>query len=336
MQVTVPNVKPDAEKTQVGADGFIWGLMLQFGCNMWGEEADHMRLDYGLWKEVTEKAAGIGVNAILMDLGEAMYYPSRPELAVEGSWRPEKMRAELDRLRGLGLEPLPKLNFSACHDAWLKEYGRMVSTKEYYRVCADVIRDVCEIFDRPRYFHLGWDEERVEAQDGLELAIERRGDLWWHDFLFIAGEVEKHGSKAWLWSDYEWKHKDLFMKRMPKRILQSNWYYHDEFKDQTKLVRNEEMIQKLKWPEHYSGIVSFLELEEAGFDQLPCGSNVYEAENFAHLVPFCMDRIPSERLKGFLMAPWVNTYGEEARAKLFQALGHLEIGIKYRAVKLGG
>ena len=41
------------------------------------------------------------------------------------------MRKELDRMRALGLEPLPKLNFSTCHDAWLKDYHRMISTPQY-------------------------------------------------------------------------------------------------------------------------------------------------------------------------------------------------------------
>ena len=37
----------------------------------------------------------------------------------------------------------------------------MVSTPEYYKVCADVIRDTAEVFGTPRYFHLGFDEETV-------------------------------------------------------------------------------------------------------------------------------------------------------------------------------
>ena len=29
----------------------------------------------------------------------------------------------------MGLEVIPKMNFSTCHDSWLKNYQRMVSTK---------------------------------------------------------------------------------------------------------------------------------------------------------------------------------------------------------------
>ena len=87
--------------------------------------------DDGVWKDAVDRSAEKGMNAILIDLGEGVEFPSHPELAVKGTWSVEKMQKELARIRSLGLEPLPKLNFSACHDSWLKEYHRMLSTKEY-------------------------------------------------------------------------------------------------------------------------------------------------------------------------------------------------------------
>ncbi len=78
-----------------------------------------------------DHAAEEGLTTVFMDLGEGMAYPSHPELAVPGTWSVEKMQKELARMRSLGLEPLPKLNFSTCHDAWLKDYHRMISTPQY-------------------------------------------------------------------------------------------------------------------------------------------------------------------------------------------------------------
>ena len=140
------------------------GMFLQLGNNMWRDVGvgaddhdcakDYLRFDEDVWKRLTDRMVEKGFNAVVIDLGEGCAYPSHPELAVKGTWTVEKVRQELARLRGIGIEPIPKLNFSTCHDAWLKEYGRMVSTPDYYRVCADVIRDVCEIFDKPRLFHL--------------------------------------------------------------------------------------------------------------------------------------------------------------------------------------
>ena len=319
-----------------GGGKMVWGLMMQLGHNMWREmplstngmtEAqldrfarDFNRTDQKLWDEVTEYAAKKGVNMLLIDLGEGMVYPSHPELAVKGSWSPEKMRKELARLRRLGIEPIPKLNFSASHDAWLKDYSRMVSTPEYYKVCSDVIRDVCEIFGKPRLFHLGWDEEKVIAQKRAHVAVVRQGDLWWHDFMFTVKEVEKNGSKAWIWSDQNWKHHDEFLKNMPHGVMQSNWhYFHMQH-----MVRNDMEINKLDWPEAWAGPLGFLELEEAKYDQIPCGSNYKVPANLEILVKFCKEHVAHERIKGFLMAPWARSYGEKHRAKLLEACDLVE------------
>ena len=303
------------------SDGISWGLMVQLGHDMWGDGGSvSNRTDRNLWNEVTELAAKKGVNMLLIDLGEGMVYPSHPELAVKGSWTPEEMKEELARLRHLGLEPIPKLNFSASHDAWLKEYSRMLSTPDYYKVCADVIRDVCEIFGRPRLFHLGWDEEKFIAQKRKAFAVVRQGDLWWHDFMFTVGEVEKNGSKAWIWSDQNWKHHDEFLKRMPHSVMQSNWHY---FYLQH-MVRNDREINKLDWPESWAGPLGFLELEEAKYDQIPCASNYKVPKNLEIIVKFCKEHVARERIKGFVMAPWASTYGEENRAKLIEACGLVE------------
>ena len=223
------------------------GMFLQLGNNMWSDvpvkdwaltkkedlaevsSLDVLRFDEEVWRRLTDRMVQKGFNAVVMDLGEGCIYPSHPELAVKGSWSAERLQKELARLRGIGIEPIPKLNFSTCHDTWLKEYGRMVSTPEYYRVCADVIRDVCEIFDKPRLLHLGYDEENFGNQRKYAYAVVRQGELWWHDFLFFVKTVEKLGMRPWIWSDYIWRHKDEFLSRMPKSVMQSNWYYRQWF-----------------------------------------------------------------------------------------------------------
>ena len=301
------------------------GMFLQLGNNMWSDvpvkdwaltkkedlaevsSLDVLRFDEAVWRRLTDRMVQKGFNAVVMDLGEGCIYPSHPELAVKGSWSAERLQKELARLRGIGIEPIPKLNFSTCHDTWLKEYGRMVSTPEYYRVCADVIRDVCEIFDKPRLLHLGYDEENFGNQRKYAHAVVRQGELWWHDFLFFVKTVEKLGMRPWIWSDYIWRHKDEFLSRMPKSVMQSNWYYRQWF--------DFESIPK----ERRVHLESFLTLEKAGFDQIPCGSNWACDENIAGLVRFCRKNIAPERLKGFLMTTWGPTLPNH-EAKLLRGI----------------
>ena len=299
---------------------FIWSYLAHFGVNSWRDVpletqdpsmpekwltrccANHVRFDEPSWQRISAALAKAGCNQIVIDLAEIVEYPSHPELAVKGSWSVEKLRKELARLRGMGFEVIPKLNFSACHDTWLKDYHRMVSTKKYYQVCEDVIKDVAEMFDYPRYFHLGYDEETPGHQSRHLFAVCRQGDLWWHDMIYTAKEAERHGARGWIWSDKEWKSKDEFMAKCPRSIVQSHWYYSNGFGPEWE-KRNDKKMNAARWAEPYT-LCAFKELDEGGFDQIACGSNIYSNTNFPNVVEHCLKNVSKERLLGFLNAPW--------------------------------
>jgi len=248
-----------------------------------------------------------GLNTVVMDVGEALAFPSHPELHVKGSWSPERVIAEVRRLKSLGMEVVPKLNFSASHDTWLKEYHRMLSTRIYYQVCADVLKDAYEAFDRPRLFHIGFDEETAGHQKQYAMSVVRHGDLWWHDFLYMEGVVKKLGARPWVWSDRCWHHKEEFLNRMPKDVLQSNWYYGRRFLDSP----NESSRTYAQ---------TYIDLDRAGFDQVPCGSTYESDENFPKTVAFAREHIAPERLKGFLMAAWCGTMTAKNEARHLKAM----------------
>ena len=307
-----------ANPAPAAKDDFIWADLLHMGYNMWSDQpvpywgpkanrqtdperlkwvcaADHLRFDEDTWRKITAHMVEKGMNMVVIDIGEALQLQSHPELAVEGSWTIDRFRKELERLRAMGLEPIPKLNFSTCHDTWLKDYHRMVSSPTYYKVTDEIIKEVWEIFDKPRLFHLGYDEETAGNQGAYAFTVVRQGDLWWHDFLYLSGTVEKLGSRPWIWSDYCWRHPDEFVNRMPKSVLQSNWYYGTAFMEET----DKHQLTRAS---------SYELLEKAGFDQLPTGSNCYNDGNLGLTVPFCRKVIAPERLKGFMTAPWGPTY----------------------------
>jgi hypothetical protein len=302
---------------------FIWGALLHMGTNMWSDvpvkawgplkpedlhlvcRADHLRFDETVWQTLTERMQKVHMNMIVIDLGEAIQYQSHPELAVRGSWPIERFRKELIRLRAMGLEPIPKLNFSATHCTWLKEYRRQISTPAYYGVGADLIREVCAVFDTPRFFHLGYDEETAAHQSQYGYVVVRQGDLWWHDFLFFVEQVERQAVRPWIWSDYYWNHPEEFVKRMPKSVLQSNWYYGTTFE-----------------PLKQVDVRTYLDLDKAGFDQIPTGSNWSNDVNFKRTVEFCRKNVAPQRLKGFLMAPWFFTLNAWQEKNL-QAIGQV-------------
>jgi len=251
--------------------------------------APYLRWDMDLWRELVPKMVDAGINLVVLDLGDGVRYDSHPEIAVEGAWSTSQLKDELARLRDVGIEPIPKLNFSACHDVWMGDYARMLSTDTYYEVCKDLIQEIIGLFDKPRLFHLGMDEETYPHQQHFEYVVVRQFDLWWHDLLFLVEQVEKGGSRALFWSDYVWHHPVLFWERMPKSVLQSNWYYGESFDPEIGYVK------------------AYLDLEEHGYDQVPAGANWSCDTNFGDTVEFSRKHITPERLKGFLQTTWQAT-----------------------------
>lgn len=325
-----PGLLAGAPFAEAGPPPIIWGNLLHLSYNMWCDRlpaswgnyrpdqlhhvqvSDTLRFDDSLWRDVTERMAKAGMNMVVIDVGDAIEYASHPEISVKNAWSYARLGEELARLRSLGLEPIPKLNFSAAHDQWLHDYSRMVSTPVYYKVCAELIAEVATLFGKPRFFHLGYDEETSGNQRAYAISIVRQHELWWHDFEFFASTVEAQGCRPWIWSDYAWHHPEEFYDRMAKNVLQSNWYYGLEFDK----------------PER-DYIKTFRELEQHNFDQVPTGSNWDSPENFGKLVEWCRKEITATHLKGFLQTPWFPTL-EPFRTQHLQAVENVaEVIRKY-------
>jgi hypothetical protein len=284
----------------------MWGYMVQLSGNMWEDHADLperyqrrcynpvLQWDEALWNDMLPRMEAAGVNAALIDLGDAIQYQSHPEIAVENAWSTAKLKRELARLRQTGIEPLPKLNFATTHDAWMGPYSRMVSTPAYYQVCHDLIAEVVELFDGPRFFHIGMDEETFQHQRAYQYVVVRQGALYWHDFHFYCGEIEQAGARPWIWSDKYWHDPEDFVREMPASVLHSNWYYGTLFEDEPEERRK---VQ----------VTAYRAFEELGYEQVPTGSNHSSDGNFGLTVDYCRQHVEPSRLMGFLQTPWRRT-----------------------------
>jgi len=294
-------------------DDKIWACLLHLNFNMWEEYISphrpfrgyrpDMDISESLWNDALLKMPESGMNMVVIDLGNSIKYDSHPEIAVNNSWSTERLRNELKRIRKTGLEPIPKLNFSAGHDTWMGEYSRMVSTQKYYQVCSDLIHEVYDLFGKPRFFHLGMDEEDANNQSHYRYIVVRQDDMWWNDFYFLVEQVEKQNCRAWIWSDYMlWGHTEQFFIKMPKTVVQSNWYYNDNFDKASKYVN------------------AYLDLESHGYDQIPTGS--YHSDNEKNIlgtVQFAEKNIDNSRLLGFLQTFWKPTL-EEYRERILKGI----------------
>jgi hypothetical protein len=293
--------KGDAKK-------LVWGNLVHLTRNLWCDwdsptarkdnglysYSPEFRFDDKLWDETVSAMSAAGVNLVLLDLGDAVKFKSHPEIALKDAWTVKRLKTELARLRKLGIEPIPKFNLSATHNTWLGPYRHMVSSDKYNTVVRELIAEVCALFDRPRFFHLGMDEEDagLQCQYDYQYVVARRGDLWWHDFYGLVDDVEKHGARAWIWSDIYGGYRDDFAKRMPKSVVQSFWYYGPDFSEKKGKGR------------------IYREIAEKGYDSIPTAGIYYggaNTNNLGRTVDYCTTHLPPERLLGFLQTTWQPT-----------------------------
>lgn len=285
---------------------FIWAHLLHLGSNMWNEEgntrgrehrstpcaSDILRFDRPLWEAHTRDLKDAGINTLIIDVAEAMQYTSHPEISAQGALSHRELSAEVDRLRAMGFEVIPKLNFSTAHDIWLKDYSRMISTPAYYQVCRDLIEEVATVF-RPKHFHLGMDEETMGNQRNQMIAIVRQHELWWHDFYYLLDCVERVGARPWIWADYFWSHPEECIEKMPKSVVMCGWYY---WKCYGAEIECSESKQRM--------LGCFARLSELGFDQVPTASVWAEPDNLEELTAYCAERIHPEHWLGMMQTTW--------------------------------
>ncbi len=300
----------------------IWGMYNQLGSYMWHEPnpldpkghfcGERCWADDLAWDNRVAYAREHGINLMLVDLAEALRYPSHPELALDGANKQQSSRSaewmneRVRKCRDCGMEVVPQLNFSATHDAWLGFYSRMVSTPTYYRVAKDLIRDVYDIFEKPRFISMGMDEEAIDFAVSKPVGVARLGDLLWHDINFFGREISRLGARPWMASDIEWWYPKEFAKNVSKDILQQNWYYGQSF---------DSKAYKAKKDMRWKYIESYNRLDAAGFDQVPGPSNWLEGRdkregktenkvNTDLTLEYCKRELNPDRVLGYISLPW--------------------------------
>ncbi len=299
----------------------IWALLVPLSKNWEPQKSEQLLFDDRVWEAVVAEATQSGINTIVFDLLDGISYGSHPEIAMKGAWSRQRMRHEIKRLKELGIQAIPKLNFSTIHDNWLCEYGRMVSTPTYYHVCRDLINEVAELFDHPRYIHLGMDEEDAKHASYTDLAVYRQGDLLWHDLQFYFDCVRDVGSIPWIWADPCFDYPEEFRKRIKAGdLVLSPWMYNAiNPKHLTPISSLQAYIvyyaqepyasMNLKYVEDDPFIVKFMKQAlpcvNDGYTVVPCVSTVNRCcYNAVDMLSYFKENADPERVIGFITSPW--------------------------------
>lgn len=330
---------------RLSGGGLCWGALVHLGTNMWEDwtpdgvyprsleeerrfvadgklkykykthvyaTRDYMSVDWPTWEGDIACVRKFGLNTVFIDIGESYAFPSHPELGVKGALDSGGMRTVIEKIRAQGLEVVPKLNFSTGHDQWLREYHWMTGTAKYRQVVADLIRDVCEVFDHPRYFHIGYDEESYVCVKARELVVLRQGNAWWKDFNACVEAVVRNGARPVMWSDKICHGREEFLLRAPRDVVMMTWYYGTDFSSD-KTAWDSSFEEKPDWSIQRNLAASIHVLAEAGFDLMPCTSNWGSDEAADAMLGYCATAIDPKRILGYITAPWTKPVPADSR-----------------------
>jgi len=309
-----------------------WGILVHLGRNMWGDLHANKKVNFDMecWNNVVDKCVECGMNTIVIDVGEGVQYKTHPELSVEGAWSEEQVKAEVKRLRELGISLIPKLNFSATHDAWLGIYERMISTPEYYKVCRKLIHEVYDMFDQPEAIHIGMDEENwkhvtndLTKESETSISTVRHNALLVHDINYLAECVKEKGAECHMWHDPFVNMKENYSDDIDRDILPYVWMYYSYLKENWTLISEQseevrdfyanEFVRRygysIEYVEESPSVLQAISLLEKMFEEkrpfLLTTSNLYIDNCDVDAIEFVRRNNPDfSLLAGMITAPW--------------------------------
>ena len=154
--------------------------------------------DMDVARAMVEELAAQKFNLLLLNVSDSVLYKRHPEFARSYSVPMKQVAALAAYARRLGLEVVPKLNFSRspinCHNHWMRAPGEAWHThfedEYYWKTAFDCIDEVMAACRPQRFFHVGMDEdhERSCAQYREALRVLRTG-------------LKKRGLRMVSWSD---------------------------------------------------------------------------------------------------------------------------------------
>lgn len=297
----------------------IRSYLIHLSANMWADEDADKFLGLenpytyrkrfcqkSAWDKVIAMLPTYGIDTLIIDVADGLKYDSHPEIADANAWSKEEMLTEIKKINAMGIKVVPKLNFSTQHDAWLGKYSFMVSSPAYYKVVADLIDEVCELF-KPEYLHLGLDEESYREkhmQNGFGITCIRRFDLYWNDMKFYFSCCDKNGVRPWMWEGFARFYPEEFVKNASKDPIYSPWSYFR--------TRNPQLL-----PDYHQDVFKGVELlDRLNFQIIPAVSCCDSYCSPDDVVEYFKDTVKKENLLGYMTAPWYPTI--EANVELIQ------------------
>lgn len=184
--------------------------------------------------EIVEALAAQGFNTLLIGVSDGVQYKSHPELTRHYSVPMKQLRTLAARARKLGMDIVPKLNFSRSlingHDHWTHAPGDRWHThfddEYYWNLAFDCIDEVIAACEPARYFHVGMDEDHqrsygqyVEASRILRAGLKSRGlrMVCWSDSAINYPSAFIHREKS-EWAEEKLPHDSVRLLWTYRRV----------------------------------------------------------------------------------------------------------------------
>ena len=303
----------------------MYAYLIHLSANMWRKKGqksanikdeedaiyhEEMCCDRETWRKITDFLPECGINTLLIDVGDGIQFDRHPEISIPGAWSKEELKAELARLRAMGITPLPKCNFSAGHNGWLKEYAYMIGTDLHLEICKDVIEEVIEVFDTPAFFHLGLEEEDAKNQTNQPVSMIRAPYKKLEDANYLFDVCRAKGVRPWIWAckaDVEaFGGEEAFRAGIGKDVLLSGWHY-------TAINNCPDPTKGCPMAEYY------VKFGEWGYEQVPTSSTWSWHLNSKQTMFFCKNNVAEGSIVGYMTAPWHLTVPKKLYAHMNDA-----------------
>ena len=184
--------------------------------------------DLDLALEIVESMSRVGMNLLVIDCEDGVVYKSHPELRRPYSADMRALEAIVRRAESLGIEIVPKMNFSQGsegHNLWFRPHNFPFDTPDYWKKATDLIDELIGVCQPKRFFHIGMDEDfgRSHAQYVKAICTLRtilkqrrlRPVIWNDSATTMGGPYEVFGEKC--------MHAET---KIPKDVVQAPWCYH--------------------------------------------------------------------------------------------------------------
>jgi hypothetical protein len=178
-------------------------------------------------------AAESGFNMLVIDVKDAVRYKSLPKLRKRYTVPMRELKALTALAKSLGLEVVPKLNFSKSpvhrHSHWLWPEQSPPDSEKMWNEALKAIDEVVAVM-RPHFLHVGMDEDDTRSPDEYRRALH-----------FLHKQLKKRKLRMMIWADcgHRWRPAERWkvapaIKTLPRDVILMPWNYELALDDWTR------------------------------------------------------------------------------------------------------